>query len=169
MERLSKSDLDHDAVQREIHTYRYAFAAQFTTDADRVVDAACGIGYGREYLAGQWVGVDKYAAGGTLTVDLCTWSPTFSYDVFVGLETIEHLDDYRAYVIAAKRARRSIVISTPIIPTVHFNPYHRHDFTRESLAALFVDDEWQVEHYEAQVDPVLDCETYGIWAFSRCE
>jgi hypothetical protein len=169
MERLSEHDLANDAVQRAIHTYRYEVAAQFTAPDDVVVDAACGIGYGRDYLAGTWIGADKAAPAGALTVDLCNWSPEFEYDVWVGLETIEHLADYTTYVRAAQRARKFIVISTPIIPTVHFNPYHLHDFTRESLASLFVGDEWYVEHYEPQIDPLLGCETYGIWAFARCE
>jgi hypothetical protein len=164
MERLTNAN---DAQQWALHRYRYEVAAQFTRDSDVVLDAACGIGYGRDILAGEWIGADKDppARPDALTVDLCTWEPEFDYDVFVGLETIEHLADYGAYVAAAKRARRTIVISTPIIPTVHFNPYHLHDFTTESLESLFSD--WEVIHYEAQVDPVLGYETYGIWAFSR--
>lgn len=168
MERLSEARLMSDAVQAAIHRHRYMVAAQFATDADTVVDAACGVGYGREYFGGEWIGADKDAPNGCLTVDLCTWSPEFDYDVWVGLETIEHLADYGSYIAAAKRATRSIVISTPIVPTVHLNPWHLHDFTRESLEALFVDDEWQIEHYEPQVDPTDTSIVCGIWAFRRC-
>lgn len=162
MERLTVSD---SADQWEIHEYRYKVAAQFTRRTDTVLDAACGIGYGRKHLRGRWIGADRKPPLGALAVDLETWEPDFGYDVFVGLETIEHLDDFTAYVAAAKRATRAIVISTPIIPTTHFNRWHVHDFTRVSLEELFSD--WRVVHYEPQVDPFLGCETYGIWAFER--
>jgi hypothetical protein len=162
MERLTEAD---PAIQWEIHEYRYKVAARFTRDSDVVLDAACGIGYGRRHLKGSWTGADKEPPAGALAVDLETWEPDFGFDVFVGLETIEHLRDFTAYVAAAKQAKRTIVISTPLIPTTHFNPFHLHDFTKESLEALFSD--WRVVHYEAQVDPVLGYETYGIWAFER--
>jgi hypothetical protein len=164
MERLTEAN---SAQQWAIHRYRYEVAARFTRDTDVVLDAACGIGYGREILSGEWVGADKEPPDhpDALTVDLCTWEPEFDYEVFVGLETIEHLSAVDAYVAAAKRARRTIVISTPIIPTTHFNPYHVRDFTKASIEELFSD--WAVAHYEAQVDPQLGYDTYGIWAFER--
>ena len=164
MERLTEAN---DEVQWTIHRYRYQVASQFTRDSDVVLDAACGIGYGAGILSGEWIGADKEPPDrfDALTVDLNTWEPTFDYDCFVGLETIEHLDSLDAYVAAAKRALRTIVISTPIIPTIHFNPFHKRDFTKESLEELFSD--WQVVHYEPQIDPLLGIPTYGIWAFAR--
>lgn len=161
MERLSADD---PPEQWAIHSYRYRVAARFTRSSDIVLDSACGIGYGRQFLKGRWIGVDKEPGAG-LVVDLCSWAPDFDYDVFVGLETIEHLDDFTAYVTAAQRAKRTIVISTPIIPTKHQNPWHVHDFTPESLEALF--DGWSVAHYETQADPILGPDIYGIWAFER--
>ena len=151
--------------QWALHRYRYELAAKFTEETDTVLDAACGIGYGKDILHGRWVGADRRPPVGAFEVDLHTWRPVFSYDVFVGLETIEHLDVLSHYVNAAKRAQRYIVISTPIIPTMHFNPYHLHDFTRESLEALFSD--WDICHYEPQADPILGAEVYGIWVFGR--
>jgi hypothetical protein len=168
MERISERQLMTDAVQAAIHRYRYMVAAQFATDADTVVDAACGVGYGREYFGGDWIGADKEPPPGALCVDLCTWDPAFPYDVWVGLETIEHLPMLDRYVEAAKRARRTIVISTPIVPTRHLNPWHLWDFTRESLEDLFLDDgEWKVDHYEEQIDPTDPTIVCGIWAFRR--
>jgi hypothetical protein len=162
MERLEVGDSDYEW---EVHRYRYSVAARFVRPGDVVLDAACGIGYGRDALPKgvAWVGVDRRPPEGGREVDLCTWVADLDYDVFVGLETIEHLDDLTVYVENAKRAKRAIVISTPIIPTVHFNEFHRRDFTRESLEALFVDDVWRVAHYETQID------VYGIWTFERRE
>jgi hypothetical protein len=155
-----------DSVEQwAMHTYRYDVAARFTTADDVVLDAACGTGYGQGILSGQWVGVDAWPGRGIHVADLRTWAPDFDYDVFVGLETIEHIDPLAAYLAAAKRAKRAIVISTPIIPTTHFNPHHVHDFTRESLEQLFVP--WVVEHYETQADPLLGPDIYGIWVFGR--
>src|ERR1039458_9032017 len=144
----------HGEEQWALHTYRYEFANRFVEVDDKVLDAACGIGYGQEILSCQyWVGADRLDSADqfTLQVDLRTWAPDFSYDVFVGLETIEHIDPLDAYVAAAKRADRVIVISTPIIPTCHFNQDHVHDFTRESLEALFSD--WRVSVYKCPQDP----------------
>ena len=159
MERL---ELGHDERQWAQHTYRYQVAAGFTTDSDTVLDAACGIGYGKNILKGTWFGADKNPGLSGFKVDLNSWVPDFHFDVFIGLETIEHLDDFTTYVEVAKMARR-IVISTPIIPTKHFNPYHLHDFTKESLEELFSDRE--LLHYEPQIDYQIGLETYGIWAF----
>ena len=165
MERLMP---EHDTDQWAQHQYRYEVAARYVRGTDTVLDAACGIGYGRDILPGRWIGADKEVfVQGVLQVDLNTWEPDFDYDVFVGLETIEHLTTLDAYVAAAKRAKRIIAISTPIIPTTHFNGWHLHDFTKESLEAHF--DDWQILHYESQGDIGLPDvpEVYGIWIFGR--
>jgi hypothetical protein len=179
VERLSELDYQHDPLQREIHEYRYRVAASFTAPGDIILDAACGIAYARHLFDGPWVGVDRAPSAEAqsrrltgdriIDADLNSWSPDFGFDVFVGLETIEHLAVLNAYVAAAKRARHTIVISTPIIPTRHFNPWHLQDFTRESLEALFIDDVWRLVHFEGQIDPLVSASvpTYGIWAFGR--
>jgi len=162
MERLSLTD---DEEQWKLHRYRYEFANRHVRDTDTVLDAACGIGYGRDILKGTWIGVDKLPGSDVIEADLRTWAPDFDFDVFVGLETIEHIDPLGAYLAMANRAGRCIVISTPIIPTRHMNPHHVHDFTKESLEELFA--EWRVVDYEVQFDPVLKVDTYGLWAFER--
>jgi hypothetical protein len=164
MERLEVGDSDYEW---EVHRYRYSVAARFVRAGDVVLDAACGIGYGRHTLPEgiTWIGVDRRPPEGAREVDLRTWVADLDYDVFIGLETIEHIDgSLDPYVGNAKRAKRAIVISTPIIPTIHFNEFHKRDFTPASLEALFVDDVWRVAHYETQVNNV-----YGIWAFTRRE
>lgn len=139
-----------------LHVYRYEWAARFTKDTDTVLDAACGTGYGQRYLKGTYIGADKHP--GHLQVDLETWTPDFAFDVFVGLETLEHLRDYSRYVEAAKHAKRVIVISTPIVPTKWINPFHVHDFTAEQVADIF--SPWHLAEYEAQED------IYGLFAFT---
>ena len=62
-------------------------------------------------------------AGSTrfIEADLVDWNPTFSFDVAVGFETIEHLPNYRNYVDILKRARRWIIVSAPVVATVGVN------------------------------------------------
>lgn len=142
---------------RESHIYRYKWAARFIEEEDVVLDAACGTGYGAEYLPGSYVGVDKDELGQKFVADLETWKPDFEFDVFVGLETIEHLGDYSNYVDIAKRARKYIIISTPIIPNK--NPYHLQQFSKQDIIDLFSDQE--LEEYEEQD------KRYGIFAFKK--
>lgn len=149
----------HDRA-RVSHEARYSLAGSFTTDSDVVVDAACGTGYGKRFLRGEWVGVDREPLG-TIAADLQTWTPDFGFDVFVGLETIEHLADYAHYVEVAQSARKWIVISTPIVPTKHRNPFHVHDFTTEDIKALFAVGPWSLFAEYRQLD------LYGLWVFKR--
>lgn len=142
---------------RESHEYRYRLAGGFTTDADVVLDAACGTGYGKNFLKGKWIGVDREDLCGNVVADLNTWRPTFPFDVFVGFETIEHLYDPSAYVETAKRAGL-ICLSTPIVPTVHRNAFHLRDYSKADIEALFSDR--VIVHYEEQAG------LYGIWVFS---
>jgi 2-polyprenyl-3-methyl-5-hydroxy-6-metoxy-1,4-benzoquinol methylase len=137
----------------EGHRLRYHLAAGFLERGDVVLDAACGIGYGAEILTARggvtYVGIDKsteYCEGpGTfVAADLNTVADFHvEFDVFVGFETIEHLTDYTNYVALAKKATRCILVSAPIVPTKHINPFHLHDFNRGDLVALFADDDWR--------------------------
>ncbi len=156
---------------RRGHEFRYRLAAGFCRTCDVVVDAACGAGYGAKLLAARgligYVGVDRDLSDlpaerpyAFQEVDLETWKPDFDFDVFVGFETIEHLDDCSAYVRAAKRARRWIALSCPVVPTVGQNPYHRRDFEPGELPTLFVDDDW--EHYQTVAQPSELAEIYVL-------
>ena len=92
------------------HWHRYAFARQFVKDK-RVLDAACGEGYGSAVLgtvAASVVGVDidkdAVAEAGrrygrppevSFVEESCTALslPDASFDVVVSFETIEHVPD----------------------------------------------------------------------------
>lgn len=142
--------IDPDKMRKIIksHEYRYKLAGNYTEDGDVVLDAACGTGYGKKFLKGEYHGVDK-----ELGQDLVTWKPDFEYDVFVGLETIEHLEDYTNYVDIAKKAKKFIIISTPIV--WRDNPHHLHFLPREKILDLFGE-----PHYEEIQDDL-----YGIYVF----
>jgi hypothetical protein len=143
------------------HEARYALAAGFLRPGDVVVDAACGIGYGALLLDAHhdvtYYGVDRDTSivaveeGPRRTfieADLQTWQPPFEFDVAVGFETIEHLENYETYIEWVRRAKRYIIVSVPIVPSKHENVFHVHDFERDDIIQLVTaDDEWRLFQY----------------------
>lgn len=165
-------DERHDATlpmlppeRTELHLRRYEFAAKFVA-SKRVVDAACGTGYGSALLrtcggASEVVGVDidaravDYAtrrfAGPNLRFvhasATSTGLPSESFDAAVSFETVEHVRDARGLIDEFHRVLRpngTLVISTP--NDAGLTTHHVHSFTRDSLQALletrFTDIRW---------------------------
>jgi methyltransferase family protein len=140
------------------HEARYALAAGFLRPGDVVVDAACGIGYGALILDAHcdvtYYGVDRDTSviaveedprRTFVEADLQLWEPMFEFDMAVGFETIEHLENYQIYLEWVRRARRYIIVSVPIVPTKHNNVFHFHDFERDDIIRLITaDSEWRV-------------------------
>lgn len=137
---------------RRGHECRYRLAAGFIKPGDVVLDAACGTGYGAVYLnAGSYVGVDlcvpdanRPARRRFIRADLEVWQPLFVFDVGISFETIEHLDDYSCLVDTLHMARRWILASVPVVPTVGSNPYHCHDFVPGDLAGMLAHPDWEL-------------------------
>jgi len=160
-ERITK-DAEFDGYERNAHEYRYKLAGKYTKDTDTVLDMACGTGYGAEFLKGTYKGVDIADLSGNIVADLTTWKPDFDFDVGVSFETIEHIQDYQNILDNLKKAKKYIVYSTPIIPTVGINPWHLHDFTMNELKDMFKD--WGKIIYEEIQDKV-----YGILVIEKYE
>jgi SAM-dependent methyltransferase len=132
-----------------------------------VLDAACGTGYGSRILLerGAATSVDgfdvspeaiaeaqrtsecpglRFAVGDACRFDL----PTAAYDVFVSLETIEHIEDDAAYVREARRVVRPggvFLCSTPnrllgnpgrSLADAPWNPFHVREYVRDELTVL---------------------------------
>jgi SAM-dependent methyltransferase len=143
------------------HEARYALAAGFLRPGDVVVDAACGIGYGALLLDAHgdvtYYGVDidvsvvavaEDPRRTFIEADLLEWKPPFEFDVAVGFETIEHLENYEPYLDWLRRARRYIIVSVPIVPSKHVNVFHVHDFERDDVIQLVTaDDRWRLFQY----------------------
>lgn len=147
------------------HIWRYQQAAEWVDPDDVVVDAACGFGHGRSLLgAKEWVGVD-YQPPASVVADLTEWVPDFRFDVWVGLETIEHLPAVDHYAAQAKKAGRYVVVSTPTTPTAHINEWHVRDFTADEVVELFTDERWNLVEHKTQTDD-QDYE-YGFFVFGR--
>ena len=144
------------------HWHRYAFARHYA-EGRRVLDAACGEGYGTALLgtaAAEAVGVDidpettrhAQAAYGAARVRFVEGSctglplPDASFDVVVSFETIEHLDAADQPRMLAEFARvlkpaGLLVISSPNKRVYsdargYVNEFHRHELYRDDLSAL---------------------------------
>ncbi|HEX3633598.1 MAG TPA: methyltransferase domain-containing protein [Casimicrobiaceae bacterium] len=144
------------------HWHRYAFARRYA-EGRRVLDAACGEGYGTALLgtkAAEAVGVDidagsirhAQSAYGGATVRFVEGSctelpfPDASFDAVVSFETIEHLDAADQPPMLAEFARvlkpaGVLIISSPnkrlySDAREYVNEFHRHELYRDGLAAL---------------------------------
>ena len=144
------------------HVCRYLFARPLVRDL-RVVDVACGTGYGSRLLgqtAASVLGIDvspeaiewanrrpaprvSYRVGDVLELPF----PTASLDAFVSFETIEHVSEPGA---ALDELRRVLspggigILSTPERAVYNFadhpdgggNPFHLAELSRDELADL---------------------------------
>ena len=142
------------------HSYRYELAASWLEPRERVMDVACGIGYGAKIISDvvpvKYVGVDKivpaqeFAGLGKFHagVNLDEWVPDFKWDVSVCFETLEHVGNPQHLAAQVAKAKRLVIVSVPTRPTKHFNPYHLHDFTVDDVLELF--DGHELLHLEDQ-------------------
>ena len=151
------------------HRSRYRFAAQWVA-GKRVLDVACGAGFGLEMLraAGACaIGVDLDFAplrGSRRQVQADAARLPLadaSMDVIVSFETIEHVPDARALVHELRRVLRPggvLVLSTPNRefgpPERHTgNPFHVQEFTAPQLEALLGESFDDVQLYGQRPDP----------------
>jgi 2-polyprenyl-3-methyl-5-hydroxy-6-metoxy-1,4-benzoquinol methylase len=140
-----------------LHLQRYEFAA-IHARAGRLLDLACGVGYGTRLLSDRCpqlesaLGVDlcdeavvyaqdRYANERTrfLRADAAGFTDPRGFETIVSLETVEHVDDPAAFLARLVRLLRPqgvLVASVPTTPSVDVNPHHRHDFSERSFRAL---------------------------------
>jgi SAM-dependent methyltransferase len=161
LERLVPEELEgSDVTGREtllLHLARYEFAARHARPG-RVLDMACGVGYGTRLLADrisgarEVVGVDRspeavqyaaerygrpgvrFAAG-----DALAFEDPLGFDSVVSLETVEHVADPERLLdrlVAALRPGGILVASVPTTPSADVNPHHLHDFSERSFRRM---------------------------------
>lgn len=159
----------------QLHLDRYHYAARFMKKGT-CADIACGTGYGSFILVTQYAHlVDKIIA---VDIDLPSieWArsryshPSIEYiqsdalafkssrplQNIISLETIEHLPDPKAFVHHMNEqlsAGGRFIASVPITPSMDVNPYHLHDFTRNSFLAIFSEGGFTVIDSFVQVQP----------------
>lgn len=137
----------------------YEFVESFAT-GKRVLDVACGEGYGLSRLAQRAtiaIGVDydeatiaqandRYGSAQTSFLvgnlfDLPVRLQGQQFDVVCCFQTIEHVQDHDAFLEALKAVTAPggiVVVSTPNTEMFHsFNPYHVHEVAVPEFRALF--------------------------------
>lgn len=164
--------------QKNLHIGRYKWAAEMIKGMV-VANAACSTNYGSDILkkTGRLiVGFDRNPAGlaiarrenRDLVIEKDIQNETFEgFDAIVSLETIEHLDDPHKFVQNWHSTVRECVISVPIIPTKHFNEWHKHDFTKEQAKSLLTTNGWKIEHEAFQDEDGLTKPTYILLYATR--
>lgn len=174
-DRLDAEDTTGQATL-DLHLERYRFAAGLLRGG-RVLDLACGVGYGSRLLADarsdvQVLGVDLsetavgYAreryAGDRVSFrcgDGVRFEDEQGFDTIVSLETVEHVPDPGALLqqlAGLLRPGGRLIASVPTTPSVDLNPHHRHDFSERSFRALLAQRAPGLSEVDAlrQVQPV---------------
>ncbi len=142
------------------HWHRYAWAARLV-DGKRVIDAACGEGYGSHILAASAARVTGYDVSGQAiahatqrygseSLDFCQADVTRlplgdgEVDVVVSFETLEHLEAQDAMLAEFRRVLRPdgfLLISSPDRKTYsddtgYSNPFHVRELYRNEFESL---------------------------------
>lgn len=158
-----------DGIRRD-HVARYEFAAKVLQPGSRVIDFACGVGYGAAILAGAGhrvrgfdidagaiaYGQEHYGREG---VELATGNGNVpgdlgEADAAVCFETIEHLEDPRPLLRALREAAPVLIASVPNedkIPYVGQAFHHRH-YTPAQFNDLLQECGWCVTEWFGQAD-----------------
>ncbi|WJG10583.1 class I SAM-dependent methyltransferase [Aliiglaciecola sp. LCG003] len=168
---LAERDLHMDMLREfscrsDAHVFRYVFAHQYIRPNDRVLDCACGLGYGSYLLS-----TNDHVASVT-AVDICPDSVAYAngvygndrldyqvldideyqstdfklFDLITSFETIEHVTDFHSFF---KLCLKSLKPDGRLIASVPYlwvdetgkdpNPYHFHEFDWHKFASLLSD------------------------------
>jgi SAM-dependent methyltransferase len=148
-------ELQHGEVVHAEHLARYRFAAQLAP-SKRVLDAACGEGYGSRILAdagaASVTGVDvdertveharsRYPGAEFQVADVASLPfEDGSFDLIVSFETIEHVPEPERVLAEWRRVLAAdglLVISTPNKHRYLVeNEFHEREFTHEEFVAV---------------------------------
>jgi 2-polyprenyl-3-methyl-5-hydroxy-6-metoxy-1,4-benzoquinol methylase len=137
-----------------LHVQRYEFAAKHVT-GKRLLDIACGVGYGTHLMADKVNTIDKalgvdlshsavmYAIQNYgnervlfLEHDAMIFADKEGFDSIVSVETLEHVAKPAMLVkqlIELLRPGGVFIASVPTTPSTDVNPFHAHDFTERSF------------------------------------
>lgn len=168
LERLVPDDIRGQCLQGQdtlgqetlaLHVARYRFAAEHVR-GKRILDCACGVGYGTALMADALSGLDPELIGVDIADDAIAYAKQHygrphvqfivgdgrhlclepAFDTIVSLETIEHLADCETLVDGFFRLLKPgghLIASVPYTPSVDGNPHHKRDFSLTSYRQLF--------------------------------
>lgn len=175
---------------RRDHVQRYLYATRFVKWTDKVLDVACGCGYGTFLLANyaaHVTGVDR--SGEAVVFALKHYRPEAikkridfvigdacdavggEYDVCVSFETIEHLDDPKAFIASVRKRLKPtapFIISHPHRDPPG-NPFHKHIFVEDEVKKILLDGGFYIyDHVGQDYDGIRRCLSaddyiYDIW------
>jgi hypothetical protein len=150
----------------QLHIQRYEWASRYIKNK-KVANAACGTNYGADILervgnAVTGFDISEEALSIARRDELLPVvlgdieaNPMEGFEALVSLETLEHLNDPFDWLRELASSVKQLVASVPIIPTMHVNPYHKHDFTVESFLEGLASTGWTVRETWVQCDDVL--------------
>ena len=167
-----------------LHYERYRFAAR-NLRPGRLLDMACGVGYGTRLMCDgnptvvEAVGVDlspqaianaKEKFGRDKLRYVCADAMTFEdregFDSIVSLETIEHVPDpvgLTTRLFALLRPGGRLIASVPVTPSADVNPHHLHDFTAGSFRRMLQ------RHALRELDAFVQVQPYRLFKTLRRE
>ncbi len=169
-----------EGIRRD-HIARYEFTAKIIPFASKVIDFACGIGYGSKIIcdAGHFYsGFDidsetiEYAKKHYISPNAFfgygngnTPGDLIAADVAISFETIEHIEDPRPLLKAFHKCSPRLIVSVPnesVMPweilkgvgtAFHFRHYTKHEFSE-----LLNECGWRVVGFYGQKDSESDVE-----------
>jgi len=167
---LIRSDDRFGLAALDLHLARYRFAATHVLGCV-VIDCACGTGYGSAILADAGAaavtGVDvseeaiAYARAHHArdrvdfrVGDALTFVPERAPQVWVTLETVEHLPHPGRYLDSIHRQLAPggwLIASVPTTVSTDGNPFHLADFTARGWRALVAAHGFEIEHELVQI------------------
>jgi SAM-dependent methyltransferase len=165
---------------RRDHVARYEFAAQrIGGHGQKVLDVACGIGYGAAILADaghEVLGVERNAEAiqygrqrywrtnvVVIEADACVIQemPADSHAAAVCFETIEHLEDPLPMLRALNVVAPLLIASVPnetVFPHGGRIKFHYRHYTRQAFADLLAQAGWEVTEWWGQAGPESEVE-----------
>ncbi len=170
-----------DGIRKD-HVARYQWIAKMLPPESRVLDIACGVGYGAFILAEHGhtvVAVDRDGEAIAYAMDhyahalvsfrcddvscLVGLYPDDAFNVAISFETIEHLEDPKPFLKQLRRVAGSLVASVPneaVFPYRNYKFHHRH-YRPNEFKALIEGAGFEIKQWhgqagkESEVEP--DC------------
>lgn len=181
-----------DGIRRD-HVARYEWIAQHIPHIAgklKILDIACGIGYGSQILAKAGhsvVGMDidkeaieyarKHYSHARVRYAVDNAGEAFNpgkFDVAVSLETIEHIEDPRSLLKALRASCERLIASVPNEDEYPYGggvAYHHRHYTQGQFLALLNECGWGVTDWYGQAGPESEVESgaKGRTIIAMCE